>query len=120
MTMLVTRRSVLRSKRGFFAPAAWLRPSSGTANACLPSCPTPASATSARSCGRKDTAPMDGLRVSKDGTMRLQAGALCVALTPSNLDEVFPADLSGADCVEIRLDYLKNPRESVLVRWDKL
>jgi len=63
---------------------------------------------------------MDGLRVSKDGTMRLQAGALCVALTPSNLDEVFSADLSGADCVEIRLDYLKNPRESVLVRWDKL
>ena len=63
---------------------------------------------------------MDGLRVSKDGTMRLQAGALCVALTPSNLDEVFSADLSGADCIEIRLDYLKNPRESVLVRWDKL
>jgi 3-dehydroquinate dehydratase/shikimate dehydrogenase len=36
------------------------------------------------------------------------------------LDEVFSADLAGADCVEIRLDYLINPRDSVLARWDKL
>ncbi len=35
------------------------------------------------------------------------AGGLCVPLTPRNLDEVFSADLSGADCVEVRLDYLK-------------
>jgi 3-dehydroquinate dehydratase/shikimate dehydrogenase len=63
---------------------------------------------------------MDGLRVSKDGTMKLQAGALCVVLTPSTVDEVVSADLSGADCVEVRLDYLKDPRESIHVRWDKL
>jgi 3-dehydroquinate dehydratase/shikimate dehydrogenase len=36
------------------------------------------------------------------------------------LDEVFSSDLSGADCVEVRLDYLSNPRESATVRWDKL
>jgi 3-dehydroquinate dehydratase/shikimate dehydrogenase len=36
------------------------------------------------------------------------------------LDEVFSSDLSGADCVEVRLDYLDNPKESVLARWDKL
>ena len=48
------------------------------------------------------------------------AGGLCVPLTPRSLDEVFSADLSGADCVEVRLDYLKNPLDSVHVRWDKL
>src|SRR5207248_2367585 len=47
-------------------------------------------------------------------------GALCVPLTPRNLDEVFSSDLSGADCVEVRLDYLENPREAVTARWDKL
>jgi 3-dehydroquinate dehydratase/shikimate dehydrogenase len=36
------------------------------------------------------------------------------------LDEVFSSDLAEADCVEIRLDYLSNPRDSVLARWDKL
>jgi 3-dehydroquinate dehydratase/shikimate dehydrogenase len=36
------------------------------------------------------------------------------------LDEVFSSDLTGADCVEVRLDYLPNPQESVQVRWDNL
>jgi 3-dehydroquinate dehydratase/shikimate dehydrogenase len=36
------------------------------------------------------------------------------------LDEVFSADFSGADCAEIRLDYLENPSDSVLTRWDRL
>jgi 3-dehydroquinate dehydratase/shikimate dehydrogenase len=45
---------------------------------------------------------------------------LCVPLTPRTLDEVFSADLSGADCVEVRLDYLTNPQDSVQARWDKL
>jgi 3-dehydroquinate dehydratase / shikimate dehydrogenase len=50
----------------------------------------------------------------------MQVPALCVPLTPRSLDEVFSSDLSGADCVEVRLDYLSNPRDSVHVRWDKL
>jgi 3-dehydroquinate dehydratase / shikimate dehydrogenase len=48
------------------------------------------------------------------------SGALCVVLTPGVLDEVFSADLTGADYVEVRLDYLNNPRDSVQARWDKL
>jgi len=36
------------------------------------------------------------------------------------LDEVFSSDLAGADCVEVRLDYLNDPRESVHARWDRL
>ena len=47
-------------------------------------------------------------------------GALCVSLTPRSLDEVFSSDLTGADCVEVRLDYLNDPRESVHARWDRL
>jgi 3-dehydroquinate dehydratase/shikimate dehydrogenase len=50
----------------------------------------------------------------------LAPGALCVPLTPRSLDEVFSSDLSGADCVEIRLDYLAQPQESVHARWDRL
>jgi 3-dehydroquinate dehydratase type I len=47
-------------------------------------------------------------------------GALCVSLTPRSLDEVFSSDLTGADCAEVRLDYLDNPQESVHARWDRL
>jgi 3-dehydroquinate dehydratase/shikimate dehydrogenase len=47
-------------------------------------------------------------------------GALCVPLTPRTLNDVFSADLSRADCVEVRLDYLENPRDSVHARWDRL
>jgi 3-dehydroquinate dehydratase/shikimate dehydrogenase len=36
------------------------------------------------------------------------------------LDEVFSADLAGADCVEVRLDYLNNPQDSIHARWDRL
>jgi 3-dehydroquinate dehydratase/shikimate dehydrogenase len=38
------------------------------------------------------------------------------------LDEVFPWTYwgLGVDCVEVRLDYLNNPQESVHARWDKL
>jgi 3-dehydroquinate dehydratase / shikimate dehydrogenase len=50
----------------------------------------------------------------------IRPGALCVALAPRNVDEVFSAHLSGADCVEVRLDYLTNPDDSITVRWDKL
>ena len=50
----------------------------------------------------------------------MQLPALCVPLTPRSLDEIFTSDLSGADCVEVRLDYLSNPRDSVHARWDKL
>src|SRR6266480_388545 len=50
----------------------------------------------------------------------LSPGALCVSLTPKTLDDVFAADLSGADCVEVRLDYLNDPQESIHTRWDRL
>jgi 3-dehydroquinate dehydratase/shikimate dehydrogenase len=50
----------------------------------------------------------------------LSPGALCVTLTPRTLNEVFSADLTGADRVEVRLDYLSDPRESVHARWDRL
>ena len=48
------------------------------------------------------------------------AGALCVSLTPRSLDEVFSSDLTGVDCVEVRLDYLTKPQESIHARWDRL
>ena len=50
----------------------------------------------------------------------LAPGALCVSLTPRSLQEVFSSDLTGADCAEVRLDYLDNPQESVQARWDRL
>ena len=50
----------------------------------------------------------------------LGAGALCVSLTPRSLDEVFSSDLTGADCAEVRLDYLDKPQESIHARWDRL
>jgi 3-dehydroquinate dehydratase / shikimate dehydrogenase len=64
---------------------------------------------------------MDGLRESRDGRLNmLRAGALCVSLTPRSLQEVFSSDLTGADCAEVRLDYLEKPQESVHARWDRL
>jgi 3-dehydroquinate dehydratase/shikimate dehydrogenase len=50
----------------------------------------------------------------------MRSPALCIPLTPRSLDEVFSADLAGADCIEVRLDYLSNPQESVHARWDRL
>jgi 3-dehydroquinate dehydratase/shikimate dehydrogenase len=52
----------------------------------------------------------------------LAPGALCVSLTPRSLAEIFSSDLSslkGADCAEVRLDYLDKPQESVHARWDR-
>ncbi|HEY2381468.1 MAG TPA: type I 3-dehydroquinate dehydratase [Terriglobia bacterium] len=50
----------------------------------------------------------------------VKPGALCVSLTPRSLDEVFSSDLAGADCAEVRFDYLSNPRDSLTARWDRL
>ena len=50
----------------------------------------------------------------------MRMAGLCVSLTPETLDDVFTADISRADCVEVRLDYLKNPQESTTARWDRL
>src|SRR3954452_25006916 len=118
MTTRAVAHAGLRNKRGscagslrerFFTQAASSPPSLGTVNACSRSFPTPASAISARSCGHKVNAPRDGLRGSREGiSLMIGPGALCVSLTPRNVDDVFSADLSGADCVEVRLDYLKN------------
>src|SRR3989454_8208884 len=113
MTTREKRRAALRSKKGFFAEslrerfftqAVWSHLNWAVANACSPSFRIQASAISARSCGLEMVGP----------------GALCVSLTPGSLDEVFSSDLTGADCVEVRLDYLDNPRESVTTRWDRL
>ena len=53
-------------------------------------------------------------------TLEMFPGALCVSLTPKKLDEVFAADFTGVDCVEVRLDYLDVPQESIHARWDRL
>ncbi len=45
---------------------------------------------------------------------------LCVALTPASLEDVFTADLTGADCVEVRLDYMKDPPQSLQASWLRL
>jgi 3-dehydroquinate dehydratase/shikimate dehydrogenase len=45
---------------------------------------------------------------------------LCVSLTPETLEDVFSSDVDGVDCVEVRLDYLKDPQQSRDVRWDRL
>jgi 3-dehydroquinate dehydratase/shikimate dehydrogenase len=47
------------------------------------------------------------------------SGNLCVSLTGETLQDVFASDISGVDCVEVRLDYLKNPQESLNARWDR-
>jgi 3-dehydroquinate dehydratase/shikimate dehydrogenase len=45
---------------------------------------------------------------------------LCVSLTPDKLDEIFSSDITGADFVEVRLDYLKEPQEAIHTRWNRL
>jgi 3-dehydroquinate dehydratase / shikimate dehydrogenase len=50
----------------------------------------------------------------------MRVAGLCVPLTPKKLDDIFAAELAGADLVEVRLDYLKNPQESIHTRWDRL
>jgi 3-dehydroquinate dehydratase/shikimate dehydrogenase len=49
----------------------------------------------------------------------MRSGGLCVSLTPESLDDVFSADVSGADYVEVRLDYLKEPQQADNTRWDR-
>jgi 3-dehydroquinate dehydratase/shikimate dehydrogenase len=50
----------------------------------------------------------------------MRPGGVCVCLTPDTLDDVFAADVAGADCVEVRLDYLKEPQQAANARWDRL
>ncbi len=50
----------------------------------------------------------------------MRVAGLCVSLTPQKLDDIFAADLAGADLVEVRLDYLDDPQESIHTRWDRL
>lgn len=61
-------------------------------------------------------------RASAPRSTILEMGSqkLCVSLTPGNLEDVFASDVSGVDCVEVRLDYLKDPNQSKNVRWDRL
>src|SRR4030095_811130 len=61
-------------------------------------------------------------RASAPRSTILEMGSekLCVSLTPGNLEDVFASDVSGVDCVEVRLDYLNNPGQSKDARWDRL
>ena len=61
-------------------------------------------------------------RASAPWSTILEMGSkkLCVSLTPGILEDVFASDVSGVDCVEVRLDYLKDPRQSKDARWDRL
>src|SRR5687768_13895219 len=86
----------------YFTPRASSRRSSATASVCSPFSRTPESAICRRSC-----------------FLEMRPGGLCVSLTPKTIDEVFSTDVSGADCVEVRLDYLKQPEQSTHARWDR-
>jgi 3-dehydroquinate dehydratase/shikimate dehydrogenase len=50
----------------------------------------------------------------------MRSGGLCVSLTPESIDEVFTLDIAGADYVEVRLDYLKEPQSAGSIRWDRI
>src|SRR5690349_11304342 len=50
----------------------------------------------------------------------MRSSQLCVSLTPETIEGVFSADVDGADCAEVRLDYLKEPQQAAQVRWDRL
>jgi 3-dehydroquinate dehydratase / shikimate dehydrogenase len=45
---------------------------------------------------------------------------LCAVLTAGIVAELFRSDVAGADCVEVRLDYLQNPEEAAAVSWTRL
>ncbi len=47
-------------------------------------------------------------------------GPICVSLTPKKAAEVFSSVVEGADCIEVRLDYLENPQASDRIAWRDL
>ena len=47
-------------------------------------------------------------------------GSVCVSLTPRRIDDVLRAQTAGADCMEIRLDYLDDPGEADQIAWREL
>jgi 3-dehydroquinate dehydratase / shikimate dehydrogenase len=49
----------------------------------------------------------------------MRPGGLCAALTPESLDDIFSQDVDGADYIEVRLDYLKEPQQAENARWDR-
>ncbi len=49
----------------------------------------------------------------------MRSGGLCVSLTPESADDVFSQNVEGADYVEVRLDYLKEPQTANSIRWDR-
>jgi 3-dehydroquinate dehydratase/shikimate dehydrogenase len=52
--------------------------------------------------------------------MALLPRGICASLTPAVLDDVFKSDLTGADSVEIRLDFLNDPFSSINASWSNL
>src|SRR5262245_53998602 len=85
---------VSRPARYFMRPAKYLRISAAE-SAYSPSYRTPASAIFRRIC-----------------FLEMRSGGLCVALTPESIDDVFSQNVSGADLIEVRLDYLKDPQQA--------
>src|SRR5437016_5529855 len=83
----------------FWRLLVWQLANSAPESACSPFCLTRESATSARSCFLE---------------------MLCASLAPEVLEDIFNSDLQSADCVEIRLDYLKNPQQSLHASWNAL
>src|SRR5215471_18756427 len=81
-----------RPARYFMQPVPCLR-SSAEASARSPFFPIPASVIFPRSC-----------------FLEMRSGGLCASLTADTLDELFSQDILGADYVEVRLDYLKDPQ----------
>jgi len=49
----------------------------------------------------------------------MRPGGLCASLTPDSIDDVFSQDVVGADYIEVRLDFLKDPQQADHARWDR-
>lgn len=47
-------------------------------------------------------------------------GPVCAVLTPRRVADVYAGDVRGADCIEVRLDYLEDPFASSEVQWNAL
>ena len=82
----------------------------------------PATTTIHRSIWESECSPCPVTRASAPWSTILEMGSqnLCVSLTPGSLEDVFASDVSGVDCVEVRLDYLKDPNQAKDARWDRL